>query len=962
VNSKRSTVAGVVLLIAAGIASGTRAAGPDEFKIKRQEVFEFIEKPIVAREGDKVVITFASKGYCDATVAVENAEGRIVRHLACGVLGPKAPGPFQKDSLRQTVVWDEKNDKGEYVDNQSACTIRVSLGLKPQFERTLFWSPHKRIGISYPVIRAAPEGVYVAEGYAVDHIRLFDHQGNYLRTVYPFPADKVTAVVGLKTHTFAQSGKTLPLKQGYHQATLLTCGSNFKQGSHIHDSSEGYAVSAMAENQGRLALVNCKLNRLATDGSGARMPLEGPATSILIKRDAGGWGHPECVSVPLSAAFSPDGKWLYLAGYQFTALDERQRSWLSGVLRVPYQGEGGPQLFVGNMEPGDSNGGAADGQFRVAPSVACDAKGRVYVADYMNDRIQVFDANAKHLKSVPVSKPACVAVHQKTGDIFVFSWLLQSRLFKVDQTGILPTFTHLGPLEDPRVKCECPLPLVGHTSATAWNRYGGVQHRVELDSWAEKPTVWIVNGRVSEVIGHDDGSIEGIKVSFDGGCVQIYEEVDGKLAAKRSFADDVKKSVQRLVPPILWRQRLYVHPVSGKLYVAEGDSGVMKSVNQLVEIDPGAGTIKLVDLPLGAEDLCFDIDGLVYIRTDPLVTRYDPATWREVPWDYGEEHRNHSFGMGARGADLISALATPGHRSFNFWHQGGLRVSVKGHLVVATCNGSGMSDTPKFQRGEPHFDYAGRPYTPRIFPGRMRWGEIHVWDKHGKLLIEDAVPGMGHLNGIGIDRDDNIYMLSASRRVIDGKPADPQLERDVSGAVVKVPARKAKVLSSSGHGSVPIPLAEDEKPQRSLDLAGYTTGWVEGANWFYGGVGFCTPGACVCWNCRFDLDYFNRSFAPEPLHYSVAVLDSNGNLILRIGKYGNADDGKPLIAEGGPANPRSIGGDEAALFHACYVATHTDRRVFIADAGNARILSVKLGYHAEERTALNDMQDQGAKK
>jgi hypothetical protein len=137
---------------------------------------------------------------------------------------------------------------------------------------------------------------------------------------------------------------------------------------------------------------------------------------------------------------------------------------------------------------------------------------------------------------------------------------------------------------------------------------------------------------------------------------------------------------------------------------------------------------------------------------------------------------------------------------------------------------------------------------------------------------------------------------------------------------------------------------------------------VEGADWFYGGVGFCTPGACVCWNCRFDLDYFNRSFAPEPLHYSVAVLDSNGNLILRIGKYGNADDGKPLVAEGGPANPRSIGGDEAALFHACYVATHTDRRVFIADAGNARILSVKLGYHAEERIALKDMQDQGAKK
>jgi hypothetical protein len=35
--------------------------------------------------------------------------------------------------------------------------------------------------------------------------------------------------------------------------------------------------------------------------------------------------------------------------------------------------------------------------------------------------------------------------------------------------------------------------------------------------------------------------------------------------------------------------------------------------------------------------------------------------------------------------------------------------------------------------------------------------------------------------------------------------------------------------------------------------------------------------------------------------------------------------------------------------HPCCVATHTDRRLFIADAGNARISSVKLGYSAEEK-------------
>jgi hypothetical protein len=241
-----------------------------------------------------------------------------------------------------------------------------------------------------------------------------------------------------------------------------------------------------------------------------------------------------------------------------------------------------------------------------------------------------------------------------------------------------------------------------------------------------------------------------------------------------------------------------------------------------------------------------------------------------------------------------------------------------------------------------------------MYPGRMTWGEIHVWDKHGKLLVEDAAPGMGHLNGIAIDTQDNLYMLAASRRLFAGKPFDPALEHDTSGTLVKLAAKKGKVLSANTN--IPVPLAE-AKPTRPMDIAGMTTGWVEGAAWFYGGTGFCTPSACICWNCRFGHDYLNRSFAPEPLVYSVAVLDSSGNLICRVGQYGNVDDGKPLDPTGGPPSPRSIGGDETSLMNACYVATQSDRRLFIADGGNARIVSVKLGYHAEEKISLHDVAD-----
>ena len=144
-----------LLLALVVIGSAAQASDLDEFKVKRRGPFEFTQKPIVTRRGDTVTITFASKAFCDATVAVENTEGKIIRHLASGVLGKNAPPPFRKNSLTQTIVWDGKDDQGAYIDDKGALTIRVALGLRARFERTLFWSPHKRGGGSL-IIHAAP--------------------------------------------------------------------------------------------------------------------------------------------------------------------------------------------------------------------------------------------------------------------------------------------------------------------------------------------------------------------------------------------------------------------------------------------------------------------------------------------------------------------------------------------------------------------------------------------------------------------------------------------------------------------------------------------------------------------------------------------------------------------------------------------------------------------------------------
>jgi hypothetical protein len=286
-----------------------------------------------------------------------------------------------------------------------------------------------------------------------------------------------------------------------------------------------------------------------------------------------------------------------------------------------------------------------------------------------------------------------------------------------------------------------------------------------------------------------------------------------------------------------------------------------------------------------------------------------------------------------------------------------MHVSAKGSLAVGCLYLYGPKERGPLGQQQQQPLPAGKPYAPTLYPGRVVnavYGceYVHVWDKHGRKLYEDAIQGLGTLNGVGIDNSDNLYVLSAVPRNCDDKPPFNFL----AGTLMKFAPGKGKIVSDSD--KCPIPLSPENKPKRSPDLTGLPgNAWVEGAEWFYGGVGWHGKNhglGCGCRNTRFVLDYFGRSFAPEIDRYSVAVLDTAGNVILRIGRCGNVDDGKPLIADGGPPSPRPIGGDEVALMHGAYVATQTDRRVFVADIANYRVVSVKLDYHATERVVLKE--------
>ena len=317
-----------------------------EFQIKRKEVYEFTKEPTVKKEGDKITIEFTTKDFCDVTVAVQNQAGDILRHIASGVLGDNAPMPLQQKSLSQKLEWDSKDDKGKYLDNIKELSVRVSLGLKPTYEKDLYNSYYKRIS-GMPAIATAKEGLYVYEGLGRDVIRLFGHDGEYIKTIYPFPASKISEVKGIEWAQFAGREKT-PVKNSLYHQTLLSSGSNDDQEMGPKSGMKGKGASCIATHNGHIVIGGQHVNRLNSDGSTGGLSLKGAEVGFLLK-PGGGYGsvgNEKKVIGPSSAAFSPDGKTVY-----FTGIMWGQKYGLSGsiqtVLKVNYETNEEATEFVG---------------------------------------------------------------------------------------------------------------------------------------------------------------------------------------------------------------------------------------------------------------------------------------------------------------------------------------------------------------------------------------------------------------------------------------------------------------------------------------------------------------------------------------------------------------------------------------------------------------------------------------
>ena len=99
-----------------------------------QSAAVFTQGPTATPQGDSAVsITFTVSEATDVEVGIADANGKIINHLAAGVLGGTYPPPAPLAAgLSQSVVWDFRDDDGGLAMG-AGYKVRVRLGVRPKF-------------------------------------------------------------------------------------------------------------------------------------------------------------------------------------------------------------------------------------------------------------------------------------------------------------------------------------------------------------------------------------------------------------------------------------------------------------------------------------------------------------------------------------------------------------------------------------------------------------------------------------------------------------------------------------------------------------------------------------------------------------------------------------------------------------------------------------------------------------
>lgn len=220
-------------------------------------------EPVCRARQDGYAISFRLSMYDDVAVRAVDARGNVLHTIACGVLGPNAPAPFQKDSLEQTILWDGRNAAGEPVEGLAE--IEVAVGLRPVFERFVGYrdsqlSPYLN-ALTVDAQGRLYVGLHTAHRYDPSILR-FDRQGSYIDMVYPSDPDSL-ARLGRRwedIYDFVEyvDGYPTPVKPSLWRAWIEHWDDFVRFPFAIGPDNRGYMIIGMPNGSGTPLSLNAR--------------------------------------------------------------------------------------------------------------------------------------------------------------------------------------------------------------------------------------------------------------------------------------------------------------------------------------------------------------------------------------------------------------------------------------------------------------------------------------------------------------------------------------------------------------------------------------------------------------------------------------------------------------------------------------------------------------------------------
>ncbi|MBL8026075.1 MAG: T9SS type A sorting domain-containing protein [Fibrobacteres bacterium] len=389
----------------------------------------FIESPKITSNGNGTfLVEFAVDETTDVEVSVVNtADSSIVRHLAAGRLGSKAPLPLQSGTTRQSIIWDGKDDFGNTASNPLSLKARVRAGMQPKlagFGAEDLLNMNGALG----GINLDPDGNLCVLGKTTVYpfLRKFDASGNYLKTLFPPPENlsRDSVQVSRNINLLPEGGwapKAVITYNGYPvwDSLLTNVGDKALSPSLFpFTGANGEVLIAWGDSLYQLSQNGARVNGVSPIFKNA--PARPTGTNF---KQLGA-----CFYTP-----SNDPNFVYLSGYYFGQFANGNTVtvvcstgfWAEGHVYKINRSTGEISSFIAlDSVPGSAASRAAKGlsQYALISSAlqtAVDTQGNVYLADRLHNQIGVYDKNGTMLGAIPFASPFNVAVSKRTGYIYV---------------------------------------------------------------------------------------------------------------------------------------------------------------------------------------------------------------------------------------------------------------------------------------------------------------------------------------------------------------------------------------------------------------------------------------------------------------------------------------------------------------------------------------------------------------